>query len=115
MTTGNGNGRIPSGYPIPNALTVRSITLTFNLINFAIPLPSLTVPDDMQIVVKAGPGNPIGSFVRVADSQQNATDPVHSYPLVPNEFRALRIKNATNIWVSVTALPATVIVSAEQR
>lgn len=111
MQTGGG----VSGYPVANATTIRSISLTFNQINVAIPLPAMTVPDDMLIVIKADPGNAVGSIVRVADSQQNATDPINSYPLILNEFRAVRIKDASKIWVSATALPAAVIVSAEQR
>jgi hypothetical protein len=105
-----------SGYPVDNAVTLRSITLVLNAVNVAVHLPSLTVPNDMLIVIKADPGNAaFPGVVRIADSQANATDPVHSYPLVTNEFRAVRIKDASNLWVSATVLPASVIVSAEQR
>lgn len=105
-----------SGYPVANAVTMRSIRVVLNAVNLAVRLPALTVPDDMVIVIKSDPGNAAPpAVVRVADSQANATDPVNSYPLIQNEFRAVRIKDASNLWVSATVLPASVIVSAEQR
>lgn len=113
MTTSSGGGL--SGYPVANAISMRSITLTFNVANKAVILPSIKVPDDMDIVVKADPGNAVGSIVRVAENEANAIDPVNSYPLIPNEFRAVRIQDASKLWVSATVLPAAVIVSAEQR
>lgn len=104
------------GYPVPNATTMKSIRVVLNTANIAQRLPSLPVPDDMQIVVKADPGNAVfPGIVRVADSAPNATDPNNSYPLIANEFRAVRINDASNLWVSCTVLPAAVIVSAEQR
>lgn len=78
-------------------------------------LPNIPVPDDMALVVKSWPTNPVGGFVYVAGTAADAASPFSSWPLVPNEPIALRVNNADILWVSASIVPAIVVCITEVR
>lgn len=97
----------------PNADILVSTRLPLLIANNAVQLSDQPVDDDFVLMIKADPGNPVGSLIRVASTKADA-ESVASYPLIPNEFRTLKIKNASSLYVSATIVPAWVIVSTER-
>jgi len=79
-------------------------------------MEDLEVPDGFVLTVKADPGNPAPpAVIRIASSQADSQNPNSSYPLIQNEFRDWPIKNAKQLYVSASAIPAWVICSAVRR
>jgi hypothetical protein len=110
-----GGGPGSAGYP-PNADYPISGTHDFLVALTAFNLPDITIPDDFEITVKAYPTNPPLSLVYVAKSSGESADRYVSYPLMPNESRGYRIKNAKELWVSATVAPGcSVTWTVEQR
>jgi hypothetical protein len=81
----------------------------------AVKLPDLSIPDGFALVIKSHPTNPIGSFILVASSKTDATNQDTSWPLIPGESIAYKIKNASSIYVAATVAPAYVSWTVEQR
>jgi hypothetical protein len=104
------------GYP-PNADQITVYRRDLAVAGVAIQLDDMTIPDDMELVIKSWPTNPAppAGLVFVSNSKANAENALSSYPLITNEFRAFRIKNANSLWVSATVVPAFVSISAEKR
>jgi hypothetical protein len=103
-----------AGYP-PNTNQVNIYSINLTVAGQPVQLQDMIIPDDFYLVVKSAPGNPGAGLVYIGNSQSNAANPLSSYPLIPNEFRAFRINQAKTLWVSATIVPALVIVSAEQK
>jgi len=74
------------------------------VINQGFQLPSIPIPKNKQLVVKALPVN-VGTFVLVGVTQGDSQNLNIAYPLVPNEAIGLLIENADKVWVSTPALP----------
>jgi len=102
------------GYP-PNATQVNIYSINLAIAGQPVQLQDMIIPDDFYLVIKSAPGNPGAGLVYIGNSQANAANPLSSYPLVPNEFRAFRINQAKTLWVSATIVPALVVISAEQK
>lgn len=103
------------GYP-PNADYVISGNWDFLVANTAFQLPDIVIPDDFEITVKAYPTNPVGSLLRVAKSAGECVDRYASYPLMPNESRGYRVKNADALFLSASVAPGcSVTWTVEQR
>lgn len=100
------------GWP-PNAERITAIRTACTVVIKPYQLPSITVPDDMQLLLLAWPLNP--GWVFVGASAAECTNINQSYPLPPGATVAYRIKNADTIWVSANAVPAWLIATAEQR
>jgi hypothetical protein len=99
----------------PNADLFVATRVPLILANVAIQLSDLSVMDDFSLMLKADPTNPVNSVVRVASTRADAQGANGSYPLVPNEFRTFKIRNASQLYVSASAVPAWVIVSTERN
>jgi len=72
-------------------------------LNQGFQLPSIPIPKNKQLVVKALPGN-VG-WVYVASKQADSQNIAISYPLLLNEGIGLFIKNAQTVWVSTPPPP----------
>jgi len=103
------------GWP-ENADFISSFRSDLLVVNVAVQMEDLEVPDGFVLTVKADPANPVApAVIRVASSQADAQNANSSYPLVANEFRDWPIKNARQLWVSASAVPAAVICSTVRR
>jgi len=104
------------GYP-PNTPQINVYRRDFVVAGVAIQLNEMEIPDDFELVIKSWPTNPgpPAGLIYVSNSKANAENPLASYPLITNEFRAFRVSNANVIWVSATVLPAAVSVSVEKK
>jgi hypothetical protein len=110
MSQGGGQGIVP------NADYAISGSWDFLAANEYFQLPDIYIPDDLEITVKAYPTNPVGSLLRVAKSAGECVDRYASYPLMPNESRGYRVKNANALYVSATVAPGcSVTWTVEQR
>lgn len=102
------------GFP-PNALGIRTFAKLCAVANQAYQSDDMVIPEGMDLIIKSYPTNPVGSLVRVASSQSDATNPNSSWPLVPNEGVAYQVKNANEIYVSASVAGCLVIFSAERK
>lgn len=103
------------GWP-ENADFISSFRSDLIVANVAIQMEDLEVPDGFVLTVKADPGNPVPpAVIRIASSQADAQNANSSFPLVANEFKDWPIKNAKQLWVSASAVPAAVICSTVRR
>ncbi|MDD5229731.1 MAG: hypothetical protein PHC43_00220 [Candidatus Marinimicrobia bacterium] len=103
-----------SNYPLNNADRLKTTRMQFTAINSAQRLPTMGIEDGFELQVKADPLNPAASLVYVGSSPSEAVNPDLSWPLTRNEARGLKIKQADELYASVTALPAWVYISVEQ-
>ena len=98
----------------PNADILVTTRIPLLVANVAVQLSDQPVDDDFVLFLKADPANPVGSIVRIASTRADAQSTA-SYPLVPNEFRTIKIRNASQLWVSASNVPAWVLVSTERK
>ena len=66
-------------------------------------LPSLAVPDGMQLQIKGAPTN--WGVVYVARSEVKAGQPTLAWPLLPNEAIGYAVKNADALWIGAVLAP----------
>lgn len=79
-------------------------------------LPPIDVPDDFSIVIKSWPNNPAPpALIYVAKASGEAINPYSIWPLIQNEQIPYRIKDASQIWVAATVVPAAIVWTVEQR
>jgi len=102
------------GWP-DNTKGVRTIVVTCVQANVAYNADTLYVHSGMALIVKSHPLNAAGSILRVATNQFEATSPEMSYPMLPNEAVAYRVKDAGDFWVSSTVAGSVAIFSTEQE
>lgn len=102
------------GYPVPNGDYI--ITGVLSLVVAATPqqLPDIEIPADFRIAIKSYFNNPFGGLILIARSPSDVLNRLSSWPLIPNEVYACRVKNAKSLWISATAVPAQVVYSVEQ-
>lgn len=100
---------------VPNTETERTVAVVCVVANIPYQLPSLLVPDDMSLALKADPGNAIGALIRIGTSPAECVNPNSSWPLILNESMTWRIKDSARLWVSSNVPAQTIIISAEQR
>lgn len=112
LSGGTGNGYTCI---VPNTEKVMTTRVSLTTALTPLQLPDIPVPDDMSLVVKSWPFNPVAGLVYVGDSAASCINANSSYPLIRNEFRALRVNNAELLWVSADIVPAWVILSVEVR
>ena len=96
----------------PNADGIRSFVVPCPAANTAYRLPECSVPDDMPLVIKAYPTN--AGMIFVGESASAAINPNQSYPLLPNEAVAYRVKNADAIYISANTAGDSVVCTVEQ-
>jgi len=75
-------------------------------------LPSIVIPKNKQLVVKAHPGNV--TWIYVARIQADSQNIGVAYILVPNEGLGLSVQNANAVWVMATTINDTAIYTVEQ-
>lgn len=110
------DGKNLAGYPIPNANSIQTVRVLIPALNTPVKLPQLgDIPDDMSMVIKADPANPVGFFVLLASTRAKCLSRDQSWPLQPNEGISYRIQGTTSLWVSATAVPAWVCITSEYR
>ena len=112
ILTALSNSPSNQGYP-QNADTIDNGQVSLSLVGVS--LPSLVIPDNFAIVIKAFVGNPIGSYVLVSGSKAGSSGLSTSYPLSPGETIAYKVKNASSIYVAATIIPAFINFTVEQR
>ncbi len=78
-------------------------------------LPDINIPDGFEIAIKSWPANPLGGYILVAKSASDGRNIDSAWPLIANESITYRIKNAREIFVAATAVPAWVNWTVEQR
>lgn len=100
------------GFP-PNADTIRSARTRIDALNTSYQLPYLEVPDGMQLAIVAWPAN-LG-LIYVGGNAGEALNVETIVPLLAGSVAHYYVKNASNLYVSGTAVGDTVVVSAEQR
>jgi len=78
-------------------------TVTLTTQNPMQALPGKKVPDNVGVVVKSDPSNPVGSIILVDGLRPSAT----SYPLAPSDNITLYPQDDSEIWVgSRNPIPA---------
>ena len=102
------------GWPT-NAQGTRTFAVACVLANQAYPVPDMTVPDGMALLIKSSPLNALGSFVRVAKTPAECTNPNSSWPLILNESISYFVKNADAFHISSNVAGSIALFSAEQR
>lgn len=78
-------------------------------------MPFTAVPSGMNLVIRAWPGNPVGSMLQVSGSQGECVNPNQSYPLQPGEVVAYQVENAQQIYIGATVAGCTAVLTVEQR
>lgn len=103
------------GYP-PNADYPMGGRIDLNVALTPYRLPPIIIPDGFTFLVKSWPNNPVPpALVYVSKSSGEAPNPYSTWPIVPNEVIGYNIKNAQEIWVAATVVPAAVVWTVEQR
>jgi|GEM_PF-3062879 len=99
-------GGVPAGAgedPFASTRTFTTGQVICTNLNQGFQLPSIPIPKNKQIVVKALPGN-VG-WVFVASMQSDSQNVNVAYPLLPQEGIGLFVKNANVIWVMAPPPP----------
>ena len=102
------------GWP-PNAEGARTFAVLCLLVATAYPVPDMEIPDGMSLAIKASPLNAVGSYIFVARTPAECTNPNSAWPLVLNESTTYQVKNANAFFVSTNVAGSIAIFSAEQR
>lgn len=76
-------------------------------------LPSMPIPKNKQLVVKALPGNI--TWLWVASTPADSTNMNVGYPLVANEGVGLFVKNANSVWIMATTINDGIAFIVEQE
>lgn len=97
----------------PNADYEITVIVQCAVANQAFNVPSMSVPDDFSVLIKAHPGNAVGSFIYVITSP--APNINMAYPMVPNEARTMKIKDTGKIYLFSNIAGSQAVVSVEQR
>lgn len=103
---------------VPNADTTRSTRLQCLAAITAYQLPDIEVPDDMELVIKNDPRNPIApvaTIIQIAPNAPSALNIDQSWPLVVNEAINYRVKNANSLYVSSNLAATFVDITVEER
>ncbi|GAG35907.1 unnamed protein product, partial [marine sediment metagenome] len=101
------------GFPA-NARGTRSFSIVCAVANQAYQGNDMIVPEGMSLLIKSYPVNPVGSLVRVASAQSDATNLNSSWPLMPNEAVGYQVQNADQMYVSATVAGLLVVFSVEK-
>jgi hypothetical protein len=113
----SGGGSTPSvSVNIPqlkNFNTILSFTCYTTGALVAKQLPRYTVPDNVELVIKALPTN-LG-YIFVSNSQSNAQESNQSYWLIANEGIGYKVDYADSIWIASTVATEGVVCTVEQR
>lgn len=102
------------GWP-PNVIGSRTVAVVCAQPSTSYNLSDMEIPDGMSLVIKAAPGNAIGSLIYVARTPAESTNPFSSWPLIPNEAISYLVKNAESYYVSTNVAGSVAIYTAEQR
>lgn len=102
------------GYP-PNADFALSGRVSLTVALTPDRLPQILIPEGFQILVKSWPFNPAAGLILTSKSSGEAKNLDAAWPLIPNESIPYAIKNAQEIWVAATVVPAWVNWTVEQR
>lgn len=104
---------IPAPGVVPNANGITATRVLIAAPGIAYRFPSIMVPDDMHLVIKAWPTN--AGIIYVGGAAHEAINVNQSYPLLPNDLVSYRVDNAERIWVSGDTAGDFVVCTAEQR
>lgn len=88
--------------PFVNKRTFTVGQVICTVANQGFQLPSIPIPKNKQLVIKALPGN--AQWIYVASVQSDSQNVNISYPLLPQEGIGLFVENARVVWVMATAL-----------
>jgi hypothetical protein len=97
---------------VPNANNIRAMRVPIT-VGIATQLPTLFVPDEMELKIKAGWAN--GGQIYIGESSQAALNQNQAEPLIRSEFTTYRIKNADALYITGTVAGDFVTIVAEQR
>lgn len=82
------------------------------VVGFGYQLPSIVIPKNKQLIVKALPGNVTWMYVGV--TQADSQNLMVAYILVPNEGVGILIQNADRVWVSAQTVNDGIVYMVEQ-
>lgn len=106
-------GVSPGGLPgignLPEMTAFRVVPVAANT---ATRLPDRTIPDGMELVIKAEHTN--AGIMYVANTQAEATNPNASYTLIANEAVEYKVSTPQHIWISGTIAGEGVLCTVEQ-
>lgn len=97
---------------IPNCNNIRAIRV-YTLVGTATRLPTLFVPDEMELKIKAGWAN--AGQIYIGESPQAALNVNQAEPLIRSEFTTYKVKNADALYIAGTVAGDFVTIVAEQR
>ncbi len=98
---------------VPNASGIRSTRVVCPTALQGYNLPDISVPEDMQLLIKGWPAN--FGLIYVGESLGTAGNINQIWPLLPNENVGYRITNANLIWVSAVLANDSAVCTVEQR
>lgn len=102
------------GWP-PNAEGTRTVAVLCAVAGTPYQGPDMEIPDGMSLAIKSSPANALGSFVFVARTPAECTNPNSAWPLVQNESIPYFVKNAKSFYVSSNVAGSIALFTAEQR
>lgn len=105
-------GGSSQGWP-PNADYVTTVLIQCAVINTAYQVPSMIVPDNFEVLIKAYPANNPASLIFVVTNP--APNINNAHPLVPNEPVSYKIKDTGKIYLFTNIAGSQATVSVEQR
>lgn len=107
-------GGSPGGEdPFANMPSFTTGQLVCDVVNRGFQLPSIPIPKNKQLIVKAHPNN-VG-WIYLAVQRAQAQSLLISYMLLPNEGIGLAIRNADQVWVMAPTLNDGAVFIVEQE
>ena len=90
----------PGGPSLNNPIEIASGVITCSSADTAYPLPSILVPYDKEIAIKALTTNT--GTIRVGNTPSEATGSTVGFPLIRGEGVSYKIKNPNQLWIAST-------------
>jgi len=101
----------------PNSYNIRVARLFINNLTLAIHLPSINIPDDTHLLIKAWPAN-VG-LIYVGNSATSVIPTAggiitDAWPLLPNEIVGYKLKNSNTVYIGGNTIGDSFVISVEQ-
>ena len=93
---------IPGGPSLNNPIEIASGVVLCTVVNTAYNLPSIPVPYDKEVAVKALSTN--DGTIYVGNSAGDSTSTTSGFPLTKGEGVSYKIRNSNQLWISATVV-----------
>ena len=98
-----GGGTVSGGYPDNSDTIIAQYVNCPQAQPATYSLPDIPIPKGMQIVLLGrNPAGPNGGIVWVSGTQQNSSQNLQSYPVLPGVPVSYKVENANALWIGAT-------------